>query len=624
MNISNKTHINPAYYQYLWEELMQEQNEISWIIPLVKSIRYTSYQFYAKSEPAHGISVEQLLIKEILYILQWIKKKCIGNDSPNDVNLPEFLKNIPSPEEFSKYSLNDLNSFRYNIGYQLEVIVTKDKKSWAINILEPDRGPKPDKPEEARKPVPGRFFETDIGLRRNSNNIEIATRTYVHEPIGTEEECDAFRQAFVTELIRDKNIHLKNIWQIEEKPYEISNKESYENFIKWLSWDEREALAVVYSATPAIKKEIINDKADEKAEDSKEISDKNYFEEFQTLARKNRAYAFFFTIPENRRDSFVKDLASIDFSGKTSTFLNNEDLLIIDARKYDNSDVHAFGMCQYCSDYSIKQLVDKSIKKYYERKKVNFYGVQFVTDLKDIQAQETDEYEKSKSDLIEELRKWKDDYHSLKNSSEADITYERNEKERVIKQKNEEIKKLKEDLHQHKMHCESCLEQQISELKEKDEIIKRLKNFQNRPKKFKDIPKWVEENFNDRLIMCRRAQDEIEDIKSEYDLDNICDAIEFLALDYYEQLTNGITEHQINEKCSVIYNNRFKITKQSIPKITNTKDYKFSYYNNKGTLVNGTINMHLYLEGKEPRIYYIFDKEDKRIVIASLPKHLKY
>ncbi|MFA5154087.1 MAG: hypothetical protein WC554_16175, partial [Clostridia bacterium] len=67
-----------------------------------------------------------------------------------------------------------------------------------------------------------------------------------------------------------------------------------------------------------------------------------------------------------------------------------------------------------------------------------------------------------------------------------------------------------------------------------------------------------------------------------------------------------------------------KITKQSIPKITNTKDYKFSYYNKKGTLVNGTINMHLYLEGKEPRIYYIFNKEDKRIIIASLPKHLKY
>ena len=81
---------------------MKEQNEISWIIPLVKSIRYTSYQFYAKSEPAHGITIEQLFIKEILYILQWIKKKCIGNDNPNDVNLPEFLKNIPSPEDFSK------------------------------------------------------------------------------------------------------------------------------------------------------------------------------------------------------------------------------------------------------------------------------------------------------------------------------------------------------------------------------------------------------------------------------------------------------------------------------------------------------------------------------------------
>ena len=107
-------------------------------------------------------------------------------------------------------------------------------KSW-VRICEPDLGPMPDKPELARKSVSGRYFETDIGLRRHSNYVAIATRTYVHEPAGTKEECDAFRQAFLSEFIQDKNIKLCNdYWPISDKPYEISNMNSYQTLIKWL------------------------------------------------------------------------------------------------------------------------------------------------------------------------------------------------------------------------------------------------------------------------------------------------------------------------------------------------------------------------------------------------------
>lgn len=91
-------------------------------IPLVKSIRYTSYQFYAKSEPAGGITTEQLFIKEILYILNWVKKRCRYED------LPSPMIDIPAPEDFISYPLDKLQSFRHDIGYKLEVIITEDKK----------------------------------------------------------------------------------------------------------------------------------------------------------------------------------------------------------------------------------------------------------------------------------------------------------------------------------------------------------------------------------------------------------------------------------------------------------------------------------------------------------------
>ena len=128
-------------------------------------------------------------------------------------------------------------------------------------------------------------------------------------------------------------------------------------------------------------------------------------------------------------------------------------------------------------------------------------------------------------------------------------------------------------------------------------------------------------NFSNKLILCNRACDEIEKVKTEYDLDFICDAIEHLALDYYELLCGEITEDIKNDRCSNIYNSYIDITKVNLPKATNTTDYEFIYFKKDGTIKKAIIDRHLYL-GAEGRIYFIFDKEDKRIIIASLPKHL--
>ncbi|HOD93743.1 MAG TPA: hypothetical protein PL054_07700, partial [Clostridia bacterium] len=598
-----------------YKGLMQNQNKITWTIPLVKSIRYTSYQFYAISEPAKGISIEHLFIKEILHILQWIKKKCTASDNPLDENLPDVLHGIPQPDEFASYALDNLKSFRYDTGYQLEVIVTKDRKNWAMNILEPDRGPTPYNPKDGRKPVAGRLFETDIGLRRNAMNVEIATRTYVHEPVGIKEECDAFRQGFITELIRDSNIKLRNEgWPVKEDYYMIENKNSYENLLRWLKSEERQSLAIIYSETLPVKKEKKKDEPEEPEKDFESLKIK-----FNELAKKYRAYAFFFYIPSNRRNKFLEDMASSGFE-----VLGQEDLILIDAKKFNDAEMLKYDYLKSMQDDVISAFISKKISKYFEKKEMNFNKMRFIPDLRDVLAKETEDSIKSEKDILKDRNKWKEDYHSLKRNYEADIAYEKSEKDRLLNNKNEEVKKLKDELKEYKDNCESCIKQHINELDEKEIVIKRLRNLQSRPKKFKDIPKWVEENFTDKLILCKRAQDEIMDIKSEYDIDNICDAIEYLALDHYEQMNGNITEQEKIHKASLIYDNHFKIMKQSVPKITNTTDYEFTYNKKSGKLINALIDMHLYLEGKEPRIYYTYDKEDKRIIIASLPRHLKY
>ncbi len=599
---------------------MKEQNEISWTIPLVKSIRYTSYQFYAKSEPAYNISVEQLFIKEILYVLNWIKNKHIGRDNPDEVILPNSLKDIPKPDDFAKVKLDELKSFRYNLGYQLEVIISKDQKSWAMNMREPDLGPMPDKPELARKSVSGRYFETDIGLRRHSNYVAIATRTYVHEPAGTKEECDAFRQAFLSEFIQDKNIKLCNdYWPISDKPYEISNMNSYQTLIKWLKNNTREALAVVYTDKPAEKIELEKEKKEETEETSETVIT-DYTEAFKEMARKNRAYAFFFYIPYNKRDIFLKDVASVFATEKTSFITDDTDLFIIDAKKYENSCLHSFSIEQYCADDPVKQTIYRRIRKYYERKNVNFQSVKFVTDLENLSDQNTDEFNKNNEDLLREIDQWKDKYNSQKKNYEANLIEEQAKKYSIKKQWKEEVKRLNEELSKEKSKCKACEEKQKNVMEEKDAIIERLKK---RPKKFEDIPKWVEDNFSDTLIMCDRAKKEIANTDLNYDFDSICNALEFLALDHYEYLTGRLTEQEINDRGSRIYNCKFRIKNAAPPAAGNKTDYEFNYYRLNGLKVKGEIDSHIYLEGSATRIYYTFDKTDRRIIIASLPKHLK-
>jgi len=273
-------------------------------IPLVKSRRYESYQFHAFSEPAGGITVEQLFIKEILYILGWVRSRC------RDTDLPQEMKDIPNPEDFKSYRIEDIRPFRHELGYTLEVHFSEDKKTWAIQIIEPDRGPCPENPEKNRVPVPGRLFVTDIGLKIIDNQrVEIGSRTYVDEPRDTVAECDAFRQAFIKKFLKDSNIRLREDWPIKDTPFLIKNQDSLDNLSDWLISTERQSLAVIYTGTKdpiietaADKNEDIN-KTDEKPAIQMPNSEK-YQEAFNKLSHNLVAYAFFFQIPAERNLQF--------------------------------------------------------------------------------------------------------------------------------------------------------------------------------------------------------------------------------------------------------------------------------------------------------------------------------
>ncbi|MFA7673524.1 MAG: hypothetical protein WCY62_06690 [Clostridia bacterium] len=588
-------------------------------IPLVKSIRYESYQFHAFSEPAGGITVEQLFIKEILYILGWVKNRC------RETDLPQEMKDIPNPEDFRSYKIEDIRSFRYDIGYKLEVHFLEDKKTWAIQITEPDRGPCPENPEKNRAVVPGRLFVTDIGLKIiNEKTVEIGSRTYVDEPYGTITECDAFRQAFIKKFLKDSNIKLREDWPIKETPFLIKNQDHLDTLSKWLVSENRQSLAVIFTGMKNPIVEADTDKTkdvnsiDEKAEIQKQ-NPENYLKEFNDLAKHLCAYAFFFQIPEERRNAFLS---------KMKLTVQNEDLFLIEANKYkndlDKAEDLIFSISDYLSNGDTRNKVDRKIKKCFEKRHADFGKVQFVPDIREHSFGDFMNVKRSKEEIVSrheiilndlkkehegELQKKDEEIEHLRNKID---TKEFNCKE--IEDKYIELKKLSDnDKEEHKnivAKLEECLARERAKAK--------------RPKEFSAFCEWVNENFNDCLILCERAQNEISKIYKEYDIDDICDSIEYLAKDYYEQLTGSISEDERKNRCSEKYNKYIDITALTIPKMSNKKDYEFKYTKRNGSPTKAKIDQHIYLNGSEGRIYFHFDKEDKRIIIASLPKHLPY
>ena len=107
----------------------------------------------------------------------------------------------------------------------------------------------------------------------------------------------------------------------------------------------------------------------------------------------------------------------------------------------------------------------------------------------------------------------------------------------------------------------------------------------------------------------------------------LCDAIDFLATDYWEYRYQQLPTEEMNRRCSEKYDRGFDVRKVGDMTVAYTPyEYKVKYQ------MTGTAKAREYpLEwhlgvGSDPetllRIYFFHDDTAKKIVIGSLPEHL--
>ena len=156
-----------------------------------------------------------------------------------------------------------------------------------------------------------------------------------------------------------------------------------------------------------------------------------------------------------------------------------------------------------------------------------------------------------------------------------------------------------------------------------------MKRKLSQPKEHSRIAEWVEENFTGRILLHPKAKALLEDKSARsISVDLICDALDFLATDYWERRYERISTDEMNNRCSEKYGRPFEVkpTGTTTVEFTPTQ-YKVKYFQGAaGKPVECPLDFHLGV-GNDPenllRIYFLHDDDKKLIVVGSLPRHLK-
>ena len=137
------------------------------------------------------------------------------------------------------------------------------------------------------------------------------------------------------------------------------------------------------------------------------------------------------------------------------------------------------------------------------------------------------------------------------------------------------------------------------------------------------------EHFGGRLLLHTKAIARMLTKSSQCaDVDLVCDALDYLATDYWEQRYYQLPKDIALTRCGEKYGRPFEIKPVGTYTIAYTpNEYRIPYFKDeRGKIADSDLDYHLRV-GNDPenllRIYFLHDDSEKRIVIGSLPDHLR-
>ena len=573
-------------------------------VMLLRNVTYPTFQLYCLA--GKGKSSDQVLTIVVLETYKWLRQRF------RDFELPPEL-NWPDPELWDTVDSNDFRSFRIDVGYILEVVWLPTEKIWTLQLTEPDMGAQPGASNQARSPVPGRLFETNIAYRIVKNQVECGFCTNVSEPFGTTTECEVFRLAVIKYIARNPQVGLWHNYQLTDNYQILDSIENIKILQKWIKSNERMLPIVLIaehrkkqktSSIPDGEKETacysectswnvgehisvpfndkiipphinILDRLTEKSmfssdpfarygaidiASTKDLKDNDIRQDMEgllqfdlsDLTRYRMGYAQFFVLPVRYID---------DFNMQTESLIEEGNVIIFEPKtfggevlnyeyRYIKRDVEAF-----CNQ------LDQFIQCYPKKKPMNFGNILFLLDAKAMERDKLLSTIRSKEEMLIYAEGKQQDIETRHKKDLSILQGICEDKEKKLSRSNMERDKAEEKAKELKEFNENQKKQYEQKIAAKDDEINRLYKLQLRPSHPKEIAGWVESQFADRLIFHKRAQELMNEVApNTIDLKILCDALEYLATDYLDELIGSLSEDERNINCQRKYGRPFYVT----------------------------------------------------------------
>lgn len=626
---------------------------------LIKNRTYPSYQLYATIENKKTAPEDAFKIA-VLTAIGWLREKF------SNLDMPEELQ-CPSPHEYAELNLNELKSFRLDCGYVVDVVYISEIKNWSLQLVEPDLGLS----KQQSNPVPGRIFTTNIGFRLVDDTVECGFNTLVSDPETVTEKCSVFRLGVVKLLVRNPMLGLQQCTRIIEHADTVDTSVKVRSLKDLIADDERTLPLAVFT--------MVKDGTGEKtmlAPNIDIMSLDKYMGFRSTLNSpvKNALSGMYFTVSEGvwnteaRIDKPTAENETIPSSPKTiieaeaylpydikesahtkmgyghyyviaedkltdvckltGVQLKQGDVCVIEPKKFGGR-VTVYPYSSYRNRKSeLIAEVDSFIQSYSMDKPMTFGKVLFSPDARMYQQEQLINSTKSRHTLLDQSREHERllmQKHNEELQMKDKQIYLLNEKIGRLQQLLDEKNTVNAELRRAIEQLQINHEKNIRGLEEKLEFIDSLKE---RPTQPADVPKWVEKKFAGRMIFHQRAVDLISAVPSyEVDMELLCDALEYLATEYYDFYTKVATEDEIMQRSSTKYNRPFKVTPTGYSSIEYSPiEYKVKYNLHGSTSKQVALDMHLKAGVSTQhliRIYFFYDSYNRYFVVGSLPKHLK-
>lgn len=597
------------------------------VVNLIKNQLYPTYQLHAylsnkKTTPQDGLRLGALLT------LDWLCRR-LGAD------LPEELAHVPDPSAYRSVQNDCLVSFHQNSGYVIDIVSLPEEGIWTLQITEPDLGSDPGHPDQARPAVPGRVFETNIGFHIVGNQLECGFQTIVSDPEGTPTPAEVYRLAVVRQLIDHPDFGLRQITPLRHEVTEITTVEQLKQLTDLWKNQENTLPCVVFTqvrSAPKMPKTMpdlpsilpyatLEQQLFQAAPPLPAApTSENPPYDIETFSKYGVTLCRTYLLSDGLLDRFSERIGQTLLPG---------DIICLEPTAYDGTVTRYPLKPNKGRQEETMAALTAKMYSYPRGKSIDFGSIVFLSAAREdllhrtqITMQESKDSEGQWKQTILQLEQ---EWNAALDQKEKQLSDLRDQLSRQ-KAYQAQQEQLKEETRQKHQDSIASLQQQ---LRTKDEDIAYWKRKLSQPKEHTQIAPWVQANFSDRLLLHSKAVSLLEDKSArEIDIALICDALDFLATDYWDCRYQRISKEERNNRCSEKYGRPFTIKPIGFSTVQYTPvQYKIKYFRNaQGKLYESPLEYHLCV-GNDPenllRIYFLHDDTQQKIVVGSLPRHLK-